>query len=126
SEIQNGVPDANTIVGGQQVTSYYPKGMRNGPTVWETFKDSNDIFLPNARPPAPFSAKTQHVLFDDTESFTKSPLNDQNGRHVYYEVRLNEVEFDYIVKNKIYNSNNQKLPLVINFPRGNNATSEVG
>jgi hypothetical protein len=126
SETQNGVPDANTIVGGQQVTSYYPKGMRNGPTVWETFKDSNDIFLPNAKPPAPFSAKTQHVLFDDTESFTKSPLNDQNGRHVYYEVRLNEVEFNYIVEHKIYNSKNQKLPLVIDFPRGSNVTSEVG
>jgi hypothetical protein len=66
------------------------------------------------------------VLFDDTQSFTKSPLNDQNGRHVYYEVRLNEVEFNYIVEHKIYNSKNQKLPLVINFPHGNNATSEVG
>jgi len=126
SEIENGVPDTNTVVGGQEVTNYYPKGLRASPTVWETFKDSNDIFLPHATPPTPFSAKTQHVLFDDTESFTKSPLNDQNGRHVYYEVRMNEVEFNYIVNHKLYDSNNQKPPFVISFPPGNNATRAAG
>lgn len=126
SPTQNGVPDTTTVVGGQEVTNYYPNGLRASPTVWETFKDTNDIFLPNAKPPAPFSAKTQHVLFDDTESFTSSPLNDQNGRHVYYEVRMNEVEFNYIVAHKLYNSNSQKPPFVISFPPGNNATSEVG
>ena len=126
SPTQNGVPDATTVVGGQEVTNYYPKGLRASPTVWETFKDVNDVFLPNARPPTPFSAKTQHVLFDDTESFTTSPLNDQNGRHVYYEVRMNEVEFNYIVAHKLYNSTNQKPPFVISFPPGNNATTEVG
>jgi hypothetical protein len=126
SPTQNGVPDTTTVVGGQEVTNYYPNGLRASPTVWETFKDVNDIFLPSIKPPTPFSAKTQHVLFDDTESFTSSPLNDQNGRHVYYEVRMNEVEFNYIVAHKLYNSNNQKPPFVINFPPGNNATSEVG
>ena len=125
SEIQNGVPDANLVIGGQKVGGYYPKGERNSPTVWETYKDANDIFLPNARPPSPFSAKTAHVLFDDTESFTNSPLNDQNGKHVYYEVRMNEVEYNYIVSHKLYNANNQKLQK-IDFPAGNNATSDVG
>jgi len=126
SEVQNGQPDGNLMIGGQSKGGYYPNGMRSSPTVWETFKDSSDIFLPNAQPPTPFSAKTQHVLFDDTESFTTSPLNDQNGRHVYYEVRMNEVEYNYIVAHKLYNSGNQKPPFVINFPPGNNATSEVG
>ena len=126
SPTENGVPDTSTVVGGQEVTNYYPNGLRASPTVWETFKDSNDIFLPNAKPPSPFSAKTQHVLFDDTESFTKSPLNDQHGRHVYYEVRMNEVEFNYIVANKLYNSASQKPPFVVNFPVGNSTTREVG
>jgi hypothetical protein len=125
SETQNGVPDANLVIGGHPKGGYYPNGMRSSPTVWETYKDSNDIFLPNARPPSPFSAKTTHVLFDDTESFTDSPLNDQDGKHVYYEVRMNEVEYNYIVAHKLYNSNNQKGQK-IDFPPGNNATSEVG
>ncbi len=125
SDTQNGVPDANLVVGGQSIGGYYPKGMRGSPTVWETYKDSSDIFLPGAKAPSPFSAKTVHVLFDDTELFTDSPLNDQNGQHVYYEVRMNEVEFNYIVAHKLYNSNNQKNQK-IDFPPGNNATSEVG
>ncbi|HLH86871.1 MAG TPA: hypothetical protein VKX28_00320 [Xanthobacteraceae bacterium] len=125
SEVQNGVPDANLVIGGHTKGGYYPNGMRSSPTVWETYKDANDIFLPNARPPSPFSAKTTHVLFDDTESFTDSPLNDQDGKHVYYEVRMNEVEYNYIVAHKLYNANNQKLQK-IDFPRGDNATSEVG
>ena len=124
SEVQNGQPDGNLMIGGQIVTSYYPHGMRSSPTVWETFKDSNDIFRPGAKPPTPFSAKTQHVLFDMTESFTSSPLNDQHGRRVYYEVRMNEVEYNYIVSRKLYDSNKQQPP--ISFPSGNNVTSEVG
>jgi hypothetical protein len=126
SEVQNGEPDGNLMIGGQSKGGYYPNGMRSSPTVWETFKDSNDVFLPSAGPPTPFAARTHHVLFDDTESFTSSPLNDQNGRHVYYEVRLNEVEYNYIVAHRLYNSKNQLPPFVINFPPGNNATSEVG
>jgi hypothetical protein len=120
----NGVPDANVVVGGHNITSYYPNGMRGSPTVWETYKDSADIFLPDAQPPSPFGAPTVHVLFDDTESFTNSPLNDQNGHHVYYEVRMNEVEYNYIVSHGLYNSANQSQP--ISFPAGNNATGEIG
>lgn len=124
SETQNGVPDGSLMIGGQPIGGYYPKGMRSSPTVWETYKDTNEIFLPGAVPPSPFSAKTRHVLYDMTESFTDSPLNDQNGRHVYFEVRVNEVEFNYIVANKFYNKNNQKPP--INFPAGNNASASPG
>ena len=125
SETQNGVPDANLVIGGHTKGGYYPNGMRSSPTVWETYKDANDIFLPNAKPPSPFSTKAVHVLFDDTQSFTDSPLNDQDGKHVYYEVRMNEVEYNYIVSHKLYNANNQKLQK-IDFPRGDNTTSEVG
>ena len=124
SEVQNGQPDGNLMIGGQPIGGYYPNGMRSSPTVWETYKDSADIFLPGAKPPTPFSAKPRHVLYDMTESFTSSPLNDQNGRHVYYEVRMNEVEYNYIVSHKFYDSTKQKPP--ISFPPGNNATSEVG
>jgi hypothetical protein len=124
SEAENGVPDANLVVGGQAVGGYYPNGMRSSPTVWETFKDSDEIFLPGPKPPRPFGTKPRHVLFDMTESFTKSPLNDQIGRHVYYEVRLNEVEYNYIVAHQLYNSKKQIPPIV--FPPGNPVTREVG
>lgn len=126
SEKENGVPDTSLKIGGQPPMkgSYYPKGMRSSPVVWETFKDANDIFTPDGSVPTPFSAKARHVLFDTTESFTDSPLNDQNGRHVYYEVRLNEVEYDYIVGRKLYLKANQTPPIV--FPAGDNATKQVG
>lgn len=124
SEKENGVPDTTLKIGGQSKGGYYPNGMRSSPVVWETYKDANDVFLPSGKPPSPFSAKTGHVLFDDTESFTISPLNDQNGRHVYYEVRLNEVEYNYIVSRKLYLKANQTPP--INFPPGDPATKEAG
>ncbi len=124
SEVENGVPDENLVVGGQEVGGYYPNGMRSSPTVWETFKDSDEIFLPGAKRPTPFSTKPRHVLFDMTESFTKSPLNDQNGKRVYYEVRLNEIEYNYIVAHQLYNSTNQKPS--ITFPPGDPKTREAG
>jgi hypothetical protein len=123
SEKENGVPDTSTVIGGQYKHGYYPD-MRGSPVVWETYKDVNDIFLPDGKPPSPFKDKTRHVLFDDTESFTTSPLNDQNGRHVYYEVRLNEVEYNYIVSRKLYLKANQTPP--ITFPPGDPATREAG
>lgn len=124
SEKENGVPDTTLKIGGQSKGGYYPNGMRSSPVVWETYKDANDIFLPDGKPPSPFKDKTRHVLFDDTESFTTSPLNDQNGRRVYYEVRLNEVEYNYIVSRKLYLKANQTPP--INFPLGDPATKEAG
>ena len=42
SEVQNGEPDGNLMIGGQSKGGYYPNGMRSSPTVWETFKDTND------------------------------------------------------------------------------------
>lgn len=123
SEKENGVPDGSLKIGGQNKGGYYPNGMRNSPVVWETYEDTNDVFRPGGSPPKPFSTKAGHVLFDDTEAFTTSPLNDQNSNHVYYEVRFNDVEVDYITKNKLYLKADQKN---VNFPAGDSSTKQVG
>ena len=51
---------------------------------------------------------TEHPDIDDEvdQAFT-SPIWDQNGNIVRYEVRMNRVEFDYILKNGLYNIDGQ-------------------
>lgn len=50
-------------------------------------------------------------------------LGAQNGTNLWYEVLVNKDEYDFIVKNKFYNADNQynyvKDGKVIDFPRGN-------
>ena len=124
SPVANGVPDRDYVIGGQPVGGYYPKGMPSSPTVWETYKDSREAITDSSTPPTPFSTKAVHVLSDVTVPFTNSPLVDQNGKPVYYEVRLNETEFDYIVANKLYDPAATHPP--VSFPSGSNVTADVG
>jgi hypothetical protein len=98
--------------------------MPSSPTVWETYKDSREAITDSSTPPTPFSSKATHVLSDVTVPFTNSPLVDQNGKPVYYEVRLNETEFDYIVANKLYDPAATHPPVA--FPHGSNVTADVG
>ena len=122
--------------------------MPNGPTVWETFKDTNDIFLnppvkptsfdtPESVPPAcktlaaqyPGAARRTLILtskFGELVSGSRQAdgnrLIDQNGMNVWYEVKLNRVYYDYVVNNGFYNSNNQKGK-TISFPFSSNSTA---
>lgn len=149
SATENGVPDRGNVIGGVPGDPEGGKGLPAGPTVWETFKESTDIFMNPPVKPSPFNSpqripsqclpiargqarkkvilmdsKFSDFLADTTEAFTDSPLIDQNGQKVWYEVRLNEVEFDFIVKNGYYNSKNQ--PAVITFPSSSNTGKSAG
>lgn len=97
-------------------------------TVWQSFKESRDIFLPNGavppiwdRPNSPPRVchgtngvpvlsqvgKTPNVLDESGEPFQTGPLIDQNGQYTRFEILTNEVMFDYIVDKKLYSKAGQ-------------------
>ncbi|NHN25979.1 hypothetical protein FIA58_009865 [Flavobacterium jejuense] len=67
---------------------------------------------------------------DETDQAFAGKLFDQNGNEVYYEVLMNKEEFDYVVKNKLYNINGQiafsKNGAIANFPAGNYKKDSLG
>jgi hypothetical protein len=146
-----GVPDRENVVGGF-VTSGEggKKSMPVGPTVWETYKDTADIYLnPPVKPtsfdtpesiPQPCqtpaaanpvaarrtlvqTTKVSDVLQDFRQAFTMFPLIDQNQQKVWYEVKVNRIYYDYVVNNGFYNSNNQKGKTIL-FPSSSNTTRQ--
>ncbi|MCP3142960.1 hypothetical protein [Pyxidicoccus xibeiensis] len=149
-----GVPDRSNIIGGVAGRGGEGggAGMPNGPTVWETYKDTDDIYLNPPTRPAPFNApetippacqnvakadpqaakrtlvmvsKTSDVLSDVRQAFTHAPLIDLNGELVWYEVKVNETYFDFVVGNGYYDS--RKQPKTgINFPAGANDARGLG
>jgi hypothetical protein len=156
--VERGVPDPQNVIGGLYSSGGEgtgPKISPTGPTVWETFKDTNDIYLPSGTrptsfdtpesiPPAcqqlavanPIAAKRTLMLTSKFGELVRSDkqadgnrLVDQNGMNVWYEVKLNRVYYDYVVSNGFYNSKNQ-LGKTIAFPfsannRGRDATIKI-
>lgn len=151
--VERGVPDPQNVVGGF-VTSggegTGPKTMPSGPTVWETFKDTNDIYLPSGTRPTSFdtpesiplpcqqlaassqtAGKRTLMLTSKFGELVRSDrqadgnrLVDQNSMNVWYEVKLNRVYYDYVVSNGFYNSNNQKGK-TISFPSSSNSSRQA-
>lgn len=104
------------------------------PTVWETYADIHNVFLPGGVAPLPFgqrpplppacaayegqglrslarSAKVSvefQVPSDISEAFpfNGSPnwLADRYGNQVFYEILINEDEYNYFVQNHLYNA----------------------
>jgi cytochrome c len=114
-----------------------------GPRVWETWKEAYEVYLKDGREPKPWNDvepvptscgngggkvffRTQKIddVFDSTaqaaaaDGTLPSTLTDQNGNVVRYEIRLNKVLFDYIVKNHLYDARKQALVESVNFPPG--------
>jgi hypothetical protein len=148
--VQRGVPDRENVVGGFRYTSEGgTKTMPTGPTVWETYKDSEDIYLDPPLPPPTFdtpeiipaqcrslaaqnpgaarrtltrTAKISDVL-TGVEQADGNRLVDQNGQNVWYEVKLNRVYYNYVVRNRLYDSRNQPGKTIF-FPFSSNTTAE--
>lgn len=149
--VERGVPDPQNIIGGFVTgggEGSKPKISPSGPTVWETYKDTNDIYLPSGTKPTSFdtpesipvpcqqlaaanpqarkrtlilTSKFGELVSSD-EQADGNRLVDQNGMNVWYEVKLNRVYYDYVVSNGFYNSNNQKGK-TISFPSSSNSSS---
>ncbi|MEM8722635.1 MAG: hypothetical protein AAGE84_25660 [Cyanobacteria bacterium P01_G01_bin.39] len=68
---------------------------------------------------------------DEVDQAFSSPLWDQNGKKVRYEIFLNQDEFDFIVENELYNwdgqiSYSQAHEDKVTFSSGDNKTNQVG
>lgn len=115
-----------------------------GPRVWETWKEEYEVYRPNGDAPLPWNAAEQMPSACSTGAATKvffrtqkiddvvdstlqaaaadgtlpATLTDQKGRLVRYEIRLNKIMFDYIVKNQLYDAHLQTVAPKVSFPDG--------
>lgn len=101
---QRGQPDCNRPLGSP------------GPTVWQSYKDVNEIFLPNGQNPGPWnspmSARSLGLIniaalkntsvVQSVDQAVGGWLIDQRGNPTYYALAANEVSYDYIVQNRFY------------------------
>jgi hypothetical protein len=139
----DGTPNTNVTIG--QAT--------NSPVVWESYRESRDIFLPGGAAPAPWGqqaalppvcknidaghlppgtmhltqvGKTPNVLDESGEPFKTGPLIDQNGQYARFAILTNEQMFNYIDTNKLYSKAGQKaFNADADFP-ASNAPSQLG
>lgn len=109
-----------------------------GPTVWETYLSTDQVFVADTLQPAPWCSNTGnngqatlHLLPPTVQALAQKtgvyrfvhriskfpngleqavggPLVDQNGRFVRYEVRMNSDEYNYIVKNNLWDTAGQR------------------
>jgi hypothetical protein len=114
--------------------------------VWETYKESDEVFLPGAKDPGPWNAwpggRVKNLggmlsevdpdpPLDLTDVGQASPghpwLTTQSRIITLYDRRMNQDEYDYIVKNKLYDASVQQTFVVnpgINLP--DNTQSPLG
>jgi hypothetical protein len=89
--------------------------------VWEFWRQSSSLFLPDGNRPEPWSSQKLSSLSADhfkagwrqtttadqgLQAFS-GPLVDQQGRWVHYQAFVNQREFQYIVDNELYNLEGQ-------------------
>jgi len=125
----------------------------SGTPRWETWKESLQVFRPDGGNPSQdtprrcdnnpgnmrelyltssvFSNTVDQNIADEVNQAFTSPLYDQNGKEVRYEIFINDAEYNYIVNNKLYNldgqiaySQNNHTP--VNFPTSNPYTGFRG
>ncbi len=111
-----------------------------GPRVWETWKESYEVFLPDGSAPGLWEAgevnacrsgkrlvRTQKIDDMGIDSVSQAAgavaeppplLTDRAGRLVRYEIRMNRVLFDYVVANKLYNGLTQAKFGPVDLPNG--------
>jgi len=90
------------------------------PVVWESYKRDDEVFLSKAKKPAAWNAPRAQRLIYSISKFQGAPVLDlsefgqaqvgnpwltaQNGNLTFYEKRLNQDEFNYIVSNRLYDA----------------------
>lgn len=140
----DGTPNTNLTIGQNQ----------SSPTVWQMWKSSREVFLPNGAKPNAWGeveniplvcknlteedlkkgviklsqvGKTPNVLDESGEPFQTGPLIDQNGQYTRYEILINESMFNYIVENKLYNQEGQEaFRKDADFPSSSTKTDSIG
>jgi hypothetical protein len=141
SKSMRGQPDTNVPA------SKFGEPLDPGRTVWETYKEAAEVFLPDAKNPGPWNSPLSDIRnYDGQESkFEPDPpldlssvgqaslghpwLTAQSRILTLYDRRMNEDEFNYIVQNKLYDATVQQTFAVspgINLPDGTANTSQYG
>lgn len=118
--------------------THIPIGTKDLPTVWESWINLSQVFLEDGSPPSwdnrPLPSQCaqdqddgrvlQHIgklpnlnLLDAAgEPFETGPLIAQNRFYTRFEIVFNQPTFDYILANKLYNTEGQKLVKSVSFP----------
>lgn len=114
-----------------------------GPRVWETWKETYEVYLPDGRRPPAWNDTlplpsgcgegvtkllTRDEKIDDvTDSVLQAAasdgrlpatLTDQRRHLVRYEIRMNRPMFDFIVDNGLYDGRRQVAATSVDFPNG--------
>jgi len=109
-------------------------------TVWGTYIESYQVFLPDGQAPS-WNSRTvppicqpdggapanlpvlrmttkvsDQVLNFSQQAFGTGPLIDQRGEYVRYSINLNQDAFNYILNNKLYNKEGQANFANVSFP----------
>lgn len=140
--LANGIPNSDAQI-----------GKPDAPTVWESWRESYQIFLPNGQTPAGWNqpspppaacqglksgrvlqqvGKVPDVLDEFIQPFKTGPLVDQSGQYARNEIVVNEAMFDGIVDNGLYSVEGQQKFFSTNaqnrvaFSCGSNQTQQVG
>ena len=98
-------------------------------TVWRSFKLVNEIFLPDAKNPGPWSSASSSAgtvinsvskVSSDIEGTINQPVGgwliDQRQNPTYYQIAANETSYNYIIDNGLYNKNTAESFSLIKFP----------
>ncbi|MCL1126414.1 hypothetical protein [Shewanella surugensis] len=97
-------------------------------SVWQSYKNINDIFIEQGQIPSPWNQTQNETPLSQLTKVTNQASNlaelqkiggwviDQQGNPTYYEILVNQISFDYIVKNKLYDYNTLIDKDNINFP----------
>ncbi len=115
------------------VTSRFAETLRSlvGDDVFHLLKQRSkvsDAVKASGNPNSPQHDAKKTVL-DDANQTDGGNLIDQNGEAVYYEMRMDKDEYNYIVLNQLYNTNSQSTfarQYGIELPMGVSAYGDVG
>jgi hypothetical protein len=130
--LADGSPDTSKVIGQDG----------DNATVWESYKETYEVFLPDGSQPSPWGQRqlppacqsvggankvlrmiqkvSDEVLDASGEPFGTGPIVDQqNGRYARFEIRMNQDTFNFIVNNTLYNKEGQQAyTQFIQFPSG--------
>lgn len=101
----------------------------HNPKVWQTFKTSDQVFLPNGADPGPWNSATSKQLKQISKASNRAALDsnmeavgawliDQAGNPTYFQMWVNEIWYDYVVSNKLYDSKNFTDQTKVRLPDG--------
>lgn len=117
-----GVPDCNAAFGSP------------GPSVWESYKTTDELFLPDARDPGPWNTGWDAIrgLTQTLRFVAKAPaelpveeaihqavggwLTDQKANPTYYQIAVDEVSYTYVRDNRYYNADVVSKASRVSFP----------